>query len=78
VAPARVVLAPRNDSTNSADYSSYQTESDGSFRYQSLKPGDYVVFAITDFKLEFGNPAEIRKHLGTGKAVHVEPKVPSR
>ena len=74
VAPARVVLAPRNDSTNSADYSSYQTESDGSFRYQSVKPGDYVVFATTDFKLEFGNPAAIRRHLGAGMAVHVEPK----
>jgi hypothetical protein len=74
VAPARVVLAPLKDSTNSADYKSYQTESDGSFRYDAVPPGDYVVFATTDFKLEFGNPAVLRKYLAAGKAVHVDAK----
>jgi len=74
VAPARVVLAPRVDSTNSVDYRSYQTESDGSFEYTSIKPGDYILFATTDFKLEFGNPAAIRKYLAAGRAVHLEPK----
>jgi hypothetical protein len=74
VAPARVVLAPRVDSTNSVDYRSYQTESDGSFQYTGIKPGDYILFATTDFKLEFGNPAAIRKHLAAGRPIHVEPK----
>jgi hypothetical protein len=74
VAPARVVLAPRVDSTNFDDYWSYQTESDGSFRYTAVKPGDYILFVTTDWRLEFGNPAAIRKYLATGRQVHVEPK----
>ena len=74
VAPARVVLAPRNGSTNSADYLSYQTETDGSFRYRSVRPGDYLLFATADWKMEFGNPAVLGKYLSAAKAVHVEPR----
>jgi hypothetical protein len=74
VAPARVVLAPRVDSTNFTDYLPYQTESDGSFTYTAVKPGDYILFVTTDWKLEFGNPAAIRKYLAAGHPVHVEPK----
>jgi hypothetical protein len=74
VAPARVVLAPRVDSTNSVDYPSYQTESDGSFEFTAVKPGDYILFVTTDWKLEFGNPAAIRKYLAAGRPIHVEPK----
>lgn len=74
VAPARVVLAPRADSTNSVDYRSYQTESDGSYQFTGIKPGDYILFATTDFRVEFGNPAAIRKHLAAGRPLHVAPK----
>jgi len=74
LAPARVVLAPRVDSINFDDYLSYQTESDGSFKYTAVKPGDYILFVTTDWRLEFGNPAAIRKYLATGRPVHVEPK----
>jgi len=74
LAPARVVLAPRVDSANFNDYRSYQTESDGSFTYTAVKPGDYILFVTTDWRLEFGNPAAIRKYLATGRPIHVEPK----
>jgi hypothetical protein len=74
VVPARVVLAPRLASTNSVGYPSYQTEGDGSFVYNAVKPGDYILFATTDFKLEFANSTAIRKYLAGGRAIHVEPK----
>lgn len=74
VPAALVVLAPRADSTNSVDYHAYQTESDGSFHYTAIKPGDYVLFATTDRQLEYGNPAAIRKQLAAGRPVRVEPK----
>ena len=72
--PVRVVLAPKADSTNSVDYKSYQTESDGSFRFPSIKPGEYILYTTSDWKLEFGNPEAIRKYLKAGHPVHVAPK----
>jgi hypothetical protein len=72
--PVRVVLAPKVDSTNSVDYKSYQTESDGSFRFPSIKPGEYILYTTSDWKLEFGNPEAIRKYLKAGHPVHVAPK----
>jgi len=75
VAPARVVLAPRPDSLNSAEYRSYQTETDGSFRYDAIPPGDYILFATADFKLEFGNPTAIARFLSSGRRIHIEPNV---
>ena len=72
--PVRVVLAPKVDSTNSVDYKSYQTESDGSFRFTSIKPGEYILYTTSDWKLEFGNPDAIRKYLKAGHPVHVAAK----
>jgi hypothetical protein len=73
LAPARVVLAPQPDSLNSAEYRSYQTETDGSFRYDAIPPGDYIIFATADFKLEFGNPTAIAGFLRSGQRIHIEP-----
>jgi hypothetical protein len=75
VAPARVVLAPRTPSRNSVDYRSYQTESDGSFSYSAVKPGEYILFATTDWKLEFGNPDAVRELISSGQHVRVEAKM---
>jgi hypothetical protein len=72
--PVRVVLAPQVDSTNSVDYHSYQTESDGSFSFTAIKPGEYILYTTSDWKLEFGNPEAIRKYLKAGRPVHVAPK----
>jgi hypothetical protein len=71
---ALVVLAPRVDSENSADYCAFQSESDGSFEFAGVQPGDYVLFAATDWLIEYGNPAAIRKYLAAGRAIKVEPK----
>jgi hypothetical protein len=71
---ALVLLAPRVDSENSADYHCFQSESDGSFEYTGVQPGEYVLFATTDWQIEYGNPAAIRKYLAAGRAIHVEPK----
>ena len=62
------------DSENSADYHAFQSESDGSFDYGGIEPGDYVLFALTDWQIEYGNPAAIRKYLAAGRAIRVEPK----
>jgi hypothetical protein len=73
--PARavlVVLAPRKESGNPSDYSGYQSESDGSFSFPGVRPGEYVLFATTDWQLEFASPAAIRPYLAAGKLVKAE------
>ena len=70
---ALVVLAPRKDSTNAFDYQGYMTDSDGSFEFHSVAPGDYVLFAVEEFSdLEYANPEAVKPYLSRGKPVHIE------
>jgi hypothetical protein len=70
-----VVLAPVRPSLNSDDYHAYQSDSDGSFDFQGVSPGDYKVFASTDDQLEYGNPAAIEKYMSGGMPVKAESKM---
>jgi protocatechuate 3,4-dioxygenase beta subunit len=70
---ALAVLAPRKDSTNPFDYHGYMTDSDGSFEFTSVAPGDYVLFAVGDFTdFEYANPDTVRPYLSRGQPVHIE------
>jgi len=72
VSGALVVLAPSRPSVNSDDYHAYQSDSDGTFDFQGVKPGDYTIFATNDDQLEYGNRAVIGKYLAAGKSVKAE------
>jgi hypothetical protein len=69
---ARVVLAPRNESENPEEYHGYVSDSDGSFRFLVVKPGEYLLFATSDRELEYANAAAIKPYLAAGKVVKVE------
>ncbi|HXN48692.1 MAG TPA: carboxypeptidase regulatory-like domain-containing protein [Bryobacteraceae bacterium] len=73
VAGALVVLAPRTDSTNPFDYEAFQTDSDGSFEFHNVAPGDYVAFAVEDLDdFEYANPEAVRPRMKSGQPVRVE------
>lgn len=72
VSGVQVVLAPRRQSLNPEDYHAYQSDSDGTFDFRGIKPGDYVSFATSNAELEYGNPAAIEKYLAAGKPVKAE------
>lgn len=58
VAGAMVILAPAGESRNAFDFRAYQTDSDGSFDFLSVRPGRYVLIAVEDGEdLEYANPA---------------------
>jgi len=61
-----VVLAPIQPSLNSDDYYAYRSDSDGSFDFRGVRPGDYKAFASSDDQLEYGNRAAIEKYLSQG------------
>lgn len=71
VAGVLAVLAPKNDSKDPDDYRGFQTDSDGSFDYQNVRAGDYVLFAVERVDLEYANPAAVRPYLASGKPVRI-------
>jgi hypothetical protein len=82
-APAvMVVLAPRTESHDPANYRGFQTESDGSFDYVNIPAGDYLIFAVDRLDIEYTNPEAVRPYLPSAIAVHlsahgvVEQRVP--
>jgi len=67
------ILAPPAATTDPYEYHAFQTESDGSFDYQNIRAGDYVLFAVDNFDFEYANPDTLRPYLTSGMAVHMDP-----
>lgn len=67
-----VILAPRTASSDPYEYHGFQTESDGSFDYQKIRAGDYILFAVEDTDFEFANPDALRPYLSSGLAIHID------
>jgi hypothetical protein len=71
VAGVLAVLAPKNDSNDPDDYRGFQTDSDGSFDYQNVRAGEYILFAVESLDLEYKNPAAVRPHFASGKSIRI-------
>jgi hypothetical protein len=70
---ALALLAPRKESANPLDYRGFQTDSDGSFEFQGLPAGEYVLIVLEDWAdFEYANPAAVRPHLETGRPLRLE------
>ncbi len=73
VAGVLALLAPRKESANPLEYRGFQTDSDGSFEYEGLAAGEYVLIVLEDwFDFEYANPAAVRPYLETGRAVRLQ------
>jgi hypothetical protein len=66
-----VGLAPREESSDPGDYRGFQTDSDGSFDFQNVRAGDYILYAIDRLDVEYANPAAVRPYLPSGKPIRV-------
>jgi hypothetical protein len=73
VAGVLAVLVPVKETSDPGDYRSFQTDSDGSFDYQLVRAGDYILFAADRLDLEYMNPAVVREYLASGTRVRVAP-----
>jgi hypothetical protein len=66
LAAALVVLSPVNRAM--------PANSDGTYEFRGLPPGDYALFAVEDgSELEYANPAAIRPYLAGAKKVQIGP-----
>ena len=70
---AMVVLAPAGGSTDIFRYRGFQTDSDGSFDFQNVPAGDYMLFATAETSVEYANPDVVRLYLAGAKGIHLEP-----
>jgi hypothetical protein len=68
-----VVLTTRKESERRGNYRAFQTDSDGSFDMQSVRPGDYYLFAVDAPELEWANPAALRPYFAGAKPIRIEP-----
>ena len=68
-----VVLAPKMESKDPTAYRGFQTDSDGSFDYQNVRAGDYILFAIDRLDFEYANPVSVCAYLVSGKPIHIGP-----
>lgn len=73
VAGILAVLAPVKDHGDPGDFRSFQTDSDGSFDYQLVQAGDYILFAVDRMDLEYGNWSVVHEYFASGTPVHVTP-----
>jgi hypothetical protein len=67
------VLAPLAPSKDPYEYRGFQTDSDGSFDYQYVRAGDYVLFAVDRLDFEYATPEAVFPYLASGKAVRIDP-----
>jgi hypothetical protein len=73
VAGALALLSPRRESANPLDYRAFQTDSDGSFEFEGLPAGEYVLIVLEEWgDFEYANPSAVRPYLETGRAVRLE------
>jgi len=68
-----VLLAAQKDSANHSRYRAFQTDSDGSFDIQNVRPGDYYLFAVDQPELEYASPAALRPYFETARPIRIEP-----
>lgn len=67
-----VVLAPVSENATAPPARGFQTDSDGSFDYQSVPAGDYFLFAVDESGIEYSKREVIRPYLGNAKRIKVE------
>jgi hypothetical protein len=67
-----VVLLPANEPGGHGFSHSFMTDSDGSFDWDMIPPGEYRLVVTDDFDLEYANPAVRKSWASRGKLVRVE------
>jgi protocatechuate 3,4-dioxygenase beta subunit len=72
VAGVLALLAPRKESANPLDYRGFQTDSDGTFEFDGVPPGEYMLIVLEEWAdFEYPNPEAVRPLIGGGRAVKV-------
>ena len=67
-----VVLAPSGGVRDMSRYLGFQTDSDGSYDFETVPPGEYSLFVTPDMDFEYANPQAVAPLAAKGKSVRAE------
>lgn len=68
-----VLLAPVAVDADTVDYSSFKTDSDGSFQFRIVRPGEYYLYAVDQSNFSFADRAVIAPYLQHAEKIVVAP-----
>jgi len=71
VANMLVVLALRDPASGKPNQG-FQADSDGSFDWPAMPPGDYLLFAVDDPTIAFADAETIKPYLSQAKSIRIE------
>jgi hypothetical protein len=72
VANMAVVLVPTG-AASGYPHQGWQTDSDGSFDWTSMRAGDYLLFAVDDPTIAYADADAVKPYLSQAKLIHIEP-----
>jgi hypothetical protein len=67
------VLAPEELTDEHDRYHGFQSDSDGSFAWTNLRPGNYRLFALPSCDFEYATPEKLRPYMSLGKQIRIGP-----
>ena len=67
------LLAPTKDSSDPGDFHAFTTDSDGSYAFWNVRPGEYWLYAVDEDDFEFANRQVIASHLKGAERILVLP-----
>jgi hypothetical protein len=70
---AMIVLVPADPANNHVLFRRDQSNTDGSFILRYVVPGAYTVLAMEDWEIDWMDPDVLKRYLGLGTAVQVQP-----
>jgi hypothetical protein len=68
------LLIPVRDTKDPSLNLSFMTDSDGSYSYPAVQPGEYWILATDDTELEFANPKVMESYLKFAEKVLIAPR----
>jgi hypothetical protein len=72
-AGVEVILVPKREKITPYDIIGFETDSDGSFEFNTVTPGDYLLVPVEDFaEVEYANPEVLRQYLKGAIEIRVE------
>jgi hypothetical protein len=71
--PGALVVLAQSSGLDPFQHRGFQTDTDGSFDFQNVHAGDWLLFAVDRLDLEYKNPEAVRPYFSSAKPVRVDP-----
>jgi hypothetical protein len=70
--PGALVVLAQPSGIDPFEFRGFQTDSDGSFDFQNVPAGNWILFAVDQLDFEYKSPNALRPYLGSAKPVRID------